>query len=260
MNWRTPGICLNKFTNIDSHRLKAWTLGETIVSELFKSISSSPELRSLFERYNDGSIRVTGDINDKRWIHLAMNFFKPKDQEIWGVFELVNNADIAASGSQELKRQMNPCVAELLADRGLMGYILSELENFQPWMMGATEDIFKHYTNEVNKALTFMTLPNISLDQGRKSVEKGISKLGNPTDGRFNFPKEEQRTQSNVETLRAAERSLDAVWAEVRKRLESQDKKDWDGIIQGCLDPSLPWTIDSMLTPYSSVCSSLIEL
>jgi hypothetical protein len=46
----------------------------------------------------------------------------------------------------------------------------------------------------------------------------------------------------------------------VRKRLESQDKKDWDGIIQGCIDPSLPWTIDSMLTPYSSVCSSLIEL
>ncbi|PQE15299.1 C2H2 and C2HC zinc finger protein [Rutstroemia sp. NJR-2017a BVV2] len=225
--------------------LEQQTWGADVVNKLRKGIASSPALRSSFERKKDGGITFTDDLDDKHLLYQVAILWDTDQQDRWGLFETMNNIDTAISGSLETKKQVSPYVAELLADTGIKAYILSELDNFQPWMLGITQEIFKqYYEDDVKKAYESMALPILRLVLGKMSAGKGISKLGDPTDGRFNYPKEGPRTRSNVETLRAAEKSLDDVWAELRKMLESRDKQHWDGLVQGCLDTNLPWIVD----------------
>jgi hypothetical protein len=254
MNWRTPGVYLNAFTDANSHRLEDQTWGPDTINKLRKVIASSPAFRSCFERKKDGALAFTDDLDHKDLLYQVAILWDTDQQDRWGLFETMNNIDTSISGSREIKKQVTPYVAELLADTGIKAYIRSELDNFLPWMQGITEDLFKkYYQDDVTKSYESMARPIIDLVPSKKYIRKGFSKIGDPTDGRFHYPKEEPRTRSNVETLRAAEKSLDDLWVELRKRLEAQDKKDWDDLVQGSLDTNLPWIVESMFTAYTSV-------
>ncbi|KAM3079659.1 hypothetical protein ACMFMG_006072 [Clarireedia jacksonii] len=226
------------------YTLKALSHEPSVLKRLKEQVTSSPGFRSCVEWHScDLEIVIKDDMEHENFLYHISLLWEPEGQERWGLYEVMNNIDAVTLNSQSAKKQATPHVAELLADMGLRGYVLSELENFQPWMMGATREVFEHFGYHIRKSYQYFTQPIVQLDRERNSVGRGISKFGDPTDGRFDYPKEEERTQSNVETLRAAEQSLDNFWAELGKMLKFLNK-DWDALVQKSLDSSLKWTVD----------------
>jgi hypothetical protein len=73
-----------------------------------------------------------------------------------------------------------------------------------------------------------------------------LRNLGNPSDGKFNYPPDKRRTQENVQAMVAAESALDAFWtaanAQWRKLVRTTPEAVVKHIIgDWSLHRTLPW-------------------
>ncbi|KAH6659289.1 hypothetical protein BKA67DRAFT_589404 [Truncatella angustata] len=198
------------------------------------AVAASPPLRNLFVRNvpeYDTSSKI--EVMSKQGIKLD----KVAGQLIWLLRTLwedgtdlffcrltivVDELDRLLRSEPKALELVSPYVAMLIGELSIVGECLRQLELYQPWANG-----FENASHERDDAIKRQFSQRTKgwggvMEAFRDRNLVGLSHLGDPSDGKFQYPLGKRRNQANVEALRAAEANLDAFWNAVDVILNKQ--------------------------------------
>ncbi|KAH8198824.1 hypothetical protein TruAng_006992 [Truncatella angustata] len=204
------------------------------LNQLKTAVAASPPLRNLFVRNvpeYDTSSKI--EVMPKQSIKLD----KVAGQLIWLLRTLwedgtdlffcrltivVDELDRLLRSEPKALELVSPYVAMLIGELSIVGECLRQLELYQPWANG-----FENASHERDDAIKRQFSQRTKgwggvMEAFRDRNLVGLSHLGDPSDGKFQYPLGKRRNQANVEALRAAEANLDAFWNAVDVILNKQ--------------------------------------
>lgn len=140
---------------------------------------------------------------------------------------IVDELERLLQSEPEAKSLITARVASVIGDLSIIAQCLRQLELYQPWANG-----FEYHSVDVRDGIKnefpAQNTKWVALVLGfrDKDLPKSqILTLGEPTDGRFEYPVGKRRTQQHVEMMRRAEANLDAFWESVGQLMQRKGPK-----------------------------------
>jgi hypothetical protein len=115
----------------------------------------------------------------------------------------------------ESKALISPFMASLISQLAIITECLHQLHCFQPWARKVENTIqeqrieFSRRYDAFIRSWSYIDLAHRSFD---KPEQNRLCKMGNPRDGKFDYPADERFTRVNVDKMRSAEAALDKLW------------------------------------------------
>ncbi|KAH6679841.1 hypothetical protein F5X68DRAFT_212236 [Plectosphaerella plurivora] len=105
-----------------------------------------------------------------------------------------------------------PYIRAQLGEMAVLAECETHLGNFQPWVIRAS--MLDQHIPKLNGQIKddFVKRTKWMNPISSMSLGSGFTRLGVPTDGRFQYPATKKQTRENVEAIRAAEAALDRFW------------------------------------------------
>ncbi|KAJ8129257.1 hypothetical protein O1611_g4371 [Lasiodiplodia mahajangana] len=202
------------------HYLNQVTKG--VLDRLKWSVAASPPLRAFFARIDPKSTSSSMKIMPN-----AIKKDKVTQQLLWLLQTLsedgydlflcrmttvIDELDRLLKAEPKALELVSSYIAMLIGELSIAGECLRQLEIFQPWANGFESALvdreegikkeFKEYTKAWAKVQDTFKEHNIS----------AVRQLGDPSDGKFQYPVGKRQNKANIETLRKSEANLDAFW------------------------------------------------
>ena len=113
-------------------------------------------------------------------------------------------------------------LAEVIGDLSISCECLRQIQTYYPWA-AEFENAFVDRKDGIQAQFAQRTAAMGQMMQSLHAIQ-GVSRFGNPEDGKFKYPIDKRRTKENVDQLRKAEGNLDTFWKEV-DRITSKSKE-----------------------------------
>ncbi|PWY69622.1 hypothetical protein BO94DRAFT_628459 [Aspergillus sclerotioniger CBS 115572] len=121
------------------------------------------------------------------------------------------------TAAQEL---LSSYVTEVIGDLSIVSQCFNQLSLYHPWArsweseaVGREDELKQDYAKQTQSWAQILAALSDAIPATSNSSRAG--NLGDPSDGKFNYPIERRRNKDNVEALRKAESNLDAFWAAI---------------------------------------------
>ena len=114
-------------------------------------------------------------------------------------------------------------IAGIIGDLSIISQCLRQLELYQPWANGF-DIAFQDWRDGIQIEFAETTKPwedQMLATFGEKNM-RHLTKLGEPSDDKFNYPVKERRTKVNIQALRQAEANLDDFWRKVDQLMHEE--------------------------------------
>lgn len=146
-------------------------------------------------------------------------------------------------------------VASCLSQLSIVTECLRQLTSFQPWATKVKKAVKEQKTQLLITYASDLAHWNPLLQTSFKNT--GLVALGKP-DLKFRYPVNKRRTRINVETLRAAENSLDAFWKAADNQFRLQTRITPYEIVAGRIDErtlqrTAPWIGTEKTSPNATL-------
>ncbi|RFU24654.1 hypothetical protein B7463_g11683, partial [Scytalidium lignicola] len=128
---------------------------------------------------------------------------------------VVDELERLLQAEQQARNLISGYIEEVIGNLSIICQCTTQLEVYQPWARGF-ENKFVDYQKDIEteyaeRSKKWAQILTVIQDQSFNSV----TRLGEPTDGRFFYPFQKRRTKENVNMLRKAEANLDDFWDQV---------------------------------------------
>ncbi|KAJ4357015.1 hypothetical protein N0V95_002888 [Ascochyta clinopodiicola] len=196
-----------------------------LISMLKTFFPASPPLRDYFYRANphDANKLVsavlprqdTYSIHGKTLRHLMrlIEMMNNKgSRKLLTLHSILDELERFMQNDSDAKALVSPFMASLISQLSVVAECLHQLHSFQPWALKVESEIDKHrmaFSNRYDALLRHWT----RIDLAHQSfLKRELCRLGNPRDGKFDYPVHERHSQKKVLKMRASEAALDAFW------------------------------------------------
>jgi hypothetical protein len=149
---------------------------------------------------------------DKDLGHMLTLFsylWEPPKRKIFGVHTLVEVLEHLLQKNPHMKAVTSPWVASCLSQLSIVSECLRQLNLFQPWAKKIQRTVKQRQTQLLIAHVSHFAPWNRVLCTSFRGTD--LVALGKPGLN-FQYPVDKRRTRAHVETMRAAEASLDAFW------------------------------------------------
>ncbi|KAJ9661038.1 hypothetical protein H2198_002197 [Neophaeococcomyces mojaviensis] len=189
------------------------------------SVVASPAFRPFFERTpppdihtpkihvrQKGTFKVDKPVQNLKWL---LRILWEDDNELFlvGMTDTVDELQRLLESEPKANEFISAFLAGVVGDLSIICECLRQVNTYQPWaanfenaVLDRKGDITKQFAERMASAGAMMS--------ALKAID-GISRYGNPEDGKFRYPIDKRRTKENVEQLLSAERNLDVFWDKV---------------------------------------------
>ncbi|KAM0135192.1 hypothetical protein ACHAO1_005277 [Botrytis cinerea] len=147
-------------------------------------------------------------------VFLLALIFSPEKHTALGQSAMMDEIEHMIEQDHQLKEKITPWVSRVLSNVGLIVRIENELDLCLPWATGLPTDMEIHkdwLEQDLNDRSQLLPISGSHL----KEAFRTLGVLGDPTDGRYNYPCEQRRTKKITEAMQSAERKLDYFWTKV---------------------------------------------
>ncbi|KAI0096982.1 hypothetical protein GGR51DRAFT_542202 [Nemania sp. FL0031] len=202
------------------HYLKQVTKG--VLDRLKLSVVAPPPMRAFFARSDLRSASSSTKI-----IPNSMKRDKVTQQLLWLLTTLwedgydlflcrmttvIDELDRLLKAEPKALELISPYIAMLIGELSITGECFRQLEIFQPWANGF-ESALVDRKEGIKKQFKEHTKPWAKIhDTFKEHNINAIWQLGDPSDGKFQYPVGKRQNKANIETLRRSEANLDAFW------------------------------------------------
>ena len=182
--------------------------------------------------------------------HRAVRLFRilagldPCSLDLHGLRPLVQEAQHMLEHDTEVSQLIDKWLLTDFVDLAVLADLQYRIKMFQPycksWVAAGVVDSF-----EVDRYMLTHYQQGIRLEEVVEISSFGAHSLGNPTDGRFNYPSDKRRTAETVRELQSAEAALRLYWKEIDQGMR-RNCVDIKHLLKGVLskDPSTYTTQD----------------
>ncbi|KAI1127038.1 hypothetical protein F5Y10DRAFT_243534 [Nemania abortiva] len=199
------------------HYLNQVTKG--VLDRLKWSVAASPPLRAYFVRMDARSTRVIvpnsvrRDKVTQQLIWLLQTLWEDgNDLFLCRMTTVIDELDRLLKAEPKALELVSPYVAMLIGELSITGECLRQLEIFQPWANGF-ENALVDREEGIKKEFEEHTKSWAQVhDTFKEKNIIAVRQLGDPSDGRFQYPVGKRQNKPNIETLRRSEANLDAFW------------------------------------------------
>ncbi|KDN64659.1 hypothetical protein CSUB01_04297 [Colletotrichum sublineola] len=200
---------------------------------LKQSVVASPPMRKFFCRLPP----VDGDpvrINVMSKSGVKMN--KVEAQLVWLLRTLwedgehlyfirlplvLDELDRLLEAEPQAKELVSAHVAAMIGNLAVLSQCINQIDLFQPWARGYEAALVDREAG-IKDEFARRTAPWAEMLNALEGDAITQAKLGDPSDNRFSYPSEKRRTQATTAAMISAERSLDAFWAYVDRRMRAR--------------------------------------
>lgn len=195
---------------------------------------ASPPLRQFFAReppeYDAPDMMTimpssTKRDNTTRYVLWLLNILggDGEDLRICGLTTVTDELERLLRSDPKALGLISSLTAKIIGELSILSQCLRQLELYQPWAntfdnamrereQAIAKDFSQHNRVVEDTARAF--------DNGNKpGAPLGAWNLGNPSDGRFQYPLDKRRNKANTERLRTSEANLDAFWNAVDRMM-----------------------------------------
>ncbi|MCJ1352873.1 MAG: hypothetical protein MMC33_002857 [Icmadophila ericetorum] len=175
----------------------------------------SPELKHLFCLMKTGEVlyptlKVKKDTNKDPliWIHKILS-----DAHMllsFGYLNVIEELEWITQKDPKQRCRLSPVVAQTLSELHVMAEARRQLSLFHPCVSLTVEKEDEHNQEDYVRWIQ----ETLEIIERIKSMGDPALDLGNPRDGRFDYPVSEPRTRETTEAMQKAERNLDEFWAD----------------------------------------------
>ncbi|KAB8075126.1 hypothetical protein BDV29DRAFT_172510 [Aspergillus leporis] len=193
-------------------------------------VPPSPPLRSFFVRaephHGKDNIRTmskesfVADKKRNRLSFLLVTLWDERNRHLAGLHNLMDELDRLIESEKSIKSLLSPWVLSTISDLSLMSECEHQISLFQPWAatfenkIGVKEQEIKDdYMKNVDRWTEF----------DKEMEEVSLGDVGDPSDGRFNYPVDKRRTRETTVIMQRAEANLDAFWKKADSLLINKD-------------------------------------
>lgn len=198
------------------------------------SVVASPAFRPFFERIPPPDIHTPrigikskGVFKaDKSVEHLQLLL-----QTLWedgqnlfllGMNNVVDELQHLLQSEPKASNFVSAYLAEVIGDLSISCECLRQVQTYYPWAANF-ENAFVDRKDGIQAQFAQRTAAMGQMMQSLHAIQ-GVSRFGNPEDGKFKYPIDKRRTKETVDQLRKAEGNLDTFWKEV-DRITSKSKE-----------------------------------
>ncbi|KAJ4359588.1 uncharacterized protein N0V89_000143 [Didymosphaeria variabile] len=205
-------------------------LDETVfqdITDLKLGLFASPPLRQFCFRYPQDphtTIMGTGyngaprDHAVTRLMPFFEILFDERKLSLFSLHTLIDEIGRLLQSDGEIYALITPWVAQRLSTLAVVSECLHQLHLFKPWSRKIEDDMeLRREELDKNYVESFKSWNNSTI----KFDGTEVYRLADPTDGKFDYPIHRRRNKHNVALLRKAEANLDAFWAAVDQRYQS---------------------------------------
>ena len=196
-----------------------------IIQQIKSSFTASPPLRPYYSRKDSPDSRPGYIcIEQVSYSHIqdtalkCVLFFKRRfeDQgarEYYTMHALLDEFEHLMEDDSRAKTFISPYIASLISQLSVISECLHQFHCFQPWAK-KIECYIKEKKVHFGSRYVQIGAGWAKIHMLEKQFEENpmIYKLGNPKNGKFDYPTDEQRTRNSVKKMMAAEEALDLFW------------------------------------------------
>ncbi|TGO14288.1 hypothetical protein BTUL_0055g00370 [Botrytis tulipae] len=188
-------------------------------SKLTQGLPASLPFRHKFHRVSElpGGIGATQPVgrgfseSEDLMIRLFEIMFTPEKKTSLSLPAIMDEIEHMIEQDLELKAKITPWVSRALSDLGLIIRLGHELDLYLPWATGFPMGIEAH-KDWLKNDLQDRCAELHKTDHYIASAFQSLKALGDPTDGRYNYPCDQRRTKKITEAMQTAEVKLDYFW------------------------------------------------
>ncbi|TEY37780.1 hypothetical protein BOTCAL_0509g00060 [Botryotinia calthae] len=163
------------------------------------------------ERISKENTTVVDIQKEDLMIYLLGLIFDPEKHTTLGQSAAMDEIEHMIEQDHQLKAKITPRVSRVLSDVGLIVRIENELDLCLLWTTGLPTDMEIHKDWLDEDLLARCRVLAIAVSHMKQAFHI-LGALGDPTDGRYNYPCEQRRTKKITEAMQSAERKLDYFW------------------------------------------------
>ncbi|KAF2029894.1 hypothetical protein EK21DRAFT_112377 [Setomelanomma holmii] len=195
-----------------------------LIDVLKAAFRSSSPLRSCHYREDvgDGTMNMCRvmissniDTKDEVLMHVLMliQIFGDKGtREFVSLHSILDEFEHLMQDEPRAKTLITQHVASTLSQLSVMSECLHHLHLFQPWARKVENMIEDNRARYLGGYEVVIRPWDVINKVAEKFVDPKLFKLGNPKDGKFDYPAEKRCTRETVKAMIAAEAALDAFW------------------------------------------------
>ncbi|KAF2000517.1 hypothetical protein P154DRAFT_434676 [Amniculicola lignicola CBS 123094] len=179
---------------------------------------------------------------------LMDDFLYKSSREKVGLHILMERLGKKLEQCPKAKDSISPWVASYISQLSVISECLHQIHLFQPWAQKVG-----HTVEQRNMPLLVSYLKKLSVWHSIQQTNfegTKLSELGNPSDGKFNYPVHRRQTRENFDIMRAAEAALDTFWETVDARYLQMAGKTPYQVVSHTLGPvRLPYRTPPWVEP-----------
>ncbi|OAL53445.1 hypothetical protein IQ07DRAFT_562298 [Pyrenochaeta sp. DS3sAY3a] len=143
------------------------------------------------------------------------------DQQLFlvGLHTIVDEIERAIRADTQVEAFMSPLIVDRISSLSAIAECLHQLHLFQPWARKIEDGMDQNkakLSKRYNKKFEGWKHVLAAKFEGSQ-----LYRLGDPSDGKFNYPSHRRRNKQNVEIMRKAEANLDLFWESVDAHYKS---------------------------------------
>ena len=211
------------------------------ISLLTSGLPPAPRMRGYYQwdrpliQWNDNWATKRPLSNAERRVDLLFHGICCHEQRnLHSLNHLVQEVQYMIDTDSEAGQLVDSWLLTHFSDLAMLSELKMRIENLEPWA-STWKAIGVHSSLPVQQSAHRL----FSLDNKiRPAMAKGCinSKLlGDPTDGRFDYPATKRKNQANVKQMRYAEYCLDLFWVEIEKQVKVQCGISLDDVLDSRL-------------------------
>lgn len=196
------------------------------IGEIKSAFSASPALRKYHYRGNPGEMNP-GVFEIEHYDHLdrddevlhrvltLVRIFENKGhRDLIGLHVVLDEFERLMQDEPRVKELISSHIASIISQLSIMSECLDQLHHLQPWAQKIESAIAENkfqYRAEYDKSIHHWGEINRVQKEFRT---RRLLDVGNPGDGKFNYPADEVRTRETTEAMISAEAALRTFWTE----------------------------------------------
>ncbi|OIW23248.1 hypothetical protein CONLIGDRAFT_657846 [Coniochaeta ligniaria NRRL 30616] len=198
---------------------------------LKETVMASPPLRAFFVRDSDStSTKIVArskpglkmDRVEERLIWLLQTLWEDSHTLLLARLPLiVDELERLLRTEPRARALVDSTIAGIIGDLSIISVCRTQLDLYQPWANSFDHFFYADWKDEIEGKFPERTRAWAQMLAAFKNIA-AVSKLGEPSGGRFAYPIEKRRSKDNVAALRGAEANLDAFWVSVDGLLRSR--------------------------------------
>jgi hypothetical protein len=138
-------------------------------------------------------------------------------RDLFSLYVILDEFERLLHDEPRAKTLITPHIASTLSQLSIMSECLHQFHQFQPWACKIESHIAqRRYKYMVEYDVIFRKWGTIN-EVYDKFCDLKLFHVGNPKDGKFDYPADQRRTRETVSAMIAAETALDAFWKAAKR-------------------------------------------